>query len=334
MKVAFLLNEGFSIEHREIPSPKEDEVIIRLGFCGICGTDLHKIADPLFPRPVVLGHEIAGTVAKVGVNVNKFSVGDRVFVAHHVPCFTCASCQRGDFSLCPHFKETNVYPGGFSEFIKLSQEHVAYTLYKVPKIMTLEQASFIEPLSCCIHGQRKLGVRAGDRVLIMGAGSIGLLQMQLARLNLAKEVYVSDVSPSRLNLARKLGADDTFNIREHSLEEYLSSYGKMDMIIIAAGVVSLLNEALHLVNRGGRILVFASLHGNTELDVSRFFADEIKIGGAYSSTPYDYPIAIQLLAQKKVVVDDMISSIVPLENIEEGIRLAQDPKELKVLIKG
>ncbi|MDA8192497.1 MAG: alcohol dehydrogenase catalytic domain-containing protein [Thermaerobacter sp.] len=333
MKVATLTHEGFVINQIERPLASRDEVVIQVGACGICGTDILKATDPTFPRPAVLGHEISGIISEIGSNVRDLSVGDRVFVAHHVPCFTCEVCQRGDYSLCPHFKQTNVFPGGFSEFIKVSREHVAHTLHKIPDNISIEAATFIEPLSCCIHGQKIMGLQAGDRVLIMGVGPIGLLHLQLARANLAREVYVSDISPHRIQKAMELGAHAGFDVSRQSLSEYLSPMSQINAVIITAPLKSLLRDAVNIVARGGRIMVFSPFDGTLELNVKRFFDDEIKIMGAYSSTPYDYPLAIQLLEQQKVLVEPLISQVLPLHQIDDGIKLARESKELKILLR-
>lgn len=333
MKVATLTHEGFVVQEMKRPRPSPEEVVIHVGACGICGTDILKSSDPTFPRPAVLGHEISGTIFEVGDRVRGLSVGDRVFVAHHVPCFTCDVCQRGDYSLCAHFKETNVFPGGFSEFIKISSEHVAHTLHKIPDNVSIEEATFIEPLSCCIHGQKVIGIKPGDTVLIMGVGPIGLLHLQLARANLAKEIFVTDISQHRIQKALELGADAGFNVEIKSLFDYLPSSSKINVVIITANVKTLLNDAIKVVARGGRILVFSPLDGSLEVNVNRFFDDEVKIAGAYSSTPYDYPLAIQLMTQQRVLVEPLISHILPLDQIDDGINLARHAREFKIVMR-
>lgn len=252
-----------------------DEVLIKMKVCGLCGTDIHKAVDKTVEPPITLGHEIAGEVIAAGDDVMDFNVGDRVFVAHHVPCFTCTYCKRGYYSLCPQFKMTNVDPGGFSEYIRVPALHVKHTMGKLPDELSDEAGAMVEPLACCLHGFEQISINPSDQVLILGAGQIGCLQIQLANHFLAGQVIVSDVNPYRLEKAKEVGATHVIRADEEAVQEQvnrLTDGHGADIVIISAGISFLLEQAMHCVARGGTVLVFAPFTKNDiPIPAYRFF---------------------------------------------------------------
>ena len=183
MKASFYIGErNFELREVPIPSIGSDEILIKMRACGICGTDVHKAIHGTVVPSTVLGHEVAGTVVEIGEEVNKFSVGDHVAVAHHAPCMVCLACLKGHHSLCSQYLQTNIVPGGFSEYIRLPRENVQKTVYKFPFEVNFEAAAFMEPLACCLRGFDRGNFRTSDNVLILGAGPIGLLHLQIALL--------------------------------------------------------------------------------------------------------------------------------------------------------
>lgn len=330
--------DDFRYEERPVPEMGDDEVLIAMRTCGLCGTDIHKAVHQTVPTPTVLGHEIAGDVVRVGARVKTFQEGDKVFVAHHVPCFTCHYCLRGHYSLCPQFKQTNLDPGGFSEFIRVPAFHVQHTMGKLPDGVSYDEGAMVEPVACCLHGFHAIDMRPGNSVLIMGAGQIGCLHAQIARHFLADLIIVSDVNPFRLKKAKQLGADVTINVAEEDTVERvmeLTDKRGVDIVIIAAGVSALLAEAMTCAARGGQILVFSPFKREpVEVPAFRFFEDELRVVGTYSSTPYDYEPALQLIKNGVIQVEDMVTHRFPLAQLHEAITLANNPKSdvLKVLI--
>lgn len=317
---------------------EEGEVLIKMNVCGLCGTDIHKAIDKTVQPPITLGHEIAGEIIEVGAGVTEFHVGDRIFVAHHVPCFTCTYCKRGHYSLCPQFKATNVDPGGFSEYIRVPALHVKHTMGKLPDDISDEAGAMVEPLACCLHGFDLISMKPGDQVLILGSGQIGCLQVQLANHFLADQVIVSDVNPYRLEKAKEVGASHTIHANEtdvlEKVAELTNGHGA-DIVIISAGVSHLLEQAMHCVARGGTVLVFAPFAKmDTTIPAYRFFEDEISIVGAYSSTPYNYTTALELLKKGVIDMEKMVTHRFPLSRLGEAIELAHDTTKevLKVLI--
>lgn len=340
MKVAAFYNkEQINYEDRQIPPIGEEEVLVRMEFCGLCGTDIHKVIDEMVPPETVLGHEVSGKIVKVGAKIKDYKVGDRVFVAHHVPCFTCHYCKRGSYSLCAQFKQTNLDPGGFSEYIRVPALHVKHTMGLLPDGMSYEEGALVEPIACCLHGFELIDTHPGDTILIMGAGQIGLLQVQIAKALLAFKIIVSDINPYRLDKSLEFGADEAINSQNENVVKKvleLTNGQGADVIIISASIQSLLPEAMECVARGGTVLVFAPLKDtDVAIPAARFFNDEIKVIGSYSSNPYNYEKAINMLRNKIFRVEDMITHRFSLSELDKAIATAHNPSErvLKVLIK-
>ena len=326
----------------DLPTPEisDNEVLIKMLACGLCGTDIQKIRSDSVTKPTVLGHEVVGQIVKKGKNINNYELGDRVITAIHVPCFTCHYCNKGHYTICEQFRTNNIDPGGFAEFIRIPELHLKHLTHKVSDKVTDEEATLIEPIACCLHGLKQADIRPDDSVLIMGAGTIGILHAQLAKIKGANKVIVSDMSEYKLQKALKVGCDYAINITEKDIISEVNQITNgqgVDVIVIAAGVSSLVSDAVNMVRRAGRIIVFSGFDKNklVTLDASRFFKDEISIIGTYSVTPYEFPEALDLLEKRKLNTDEMITHVFPLDKLSEAIDLSTDPKQsvLKVIIK-
>ncbi|HWN81917.1 MAG TPA: alcohol dehydrogenase catalytic domain-containing protein, partial [Candidatus Udaeobacter sp.] len=201
-------NRDVRLEERPLPRVGPGEMLVRVEASGICGSDLMEWyrKDKV---PLVLGHEIAGVVAEVGTGVTKFAVGDRVVATHHVPCNTCGHCLRGNHTVCETLRRTHFDPGGFAEYLRLEPVHVDRGVLKLPDEVTLEDATFVEPLGCALRAQRRAGLLPGRSVLVIGSGIAGLLHVQAARAAGASPIVAVDMREPRLELARRLGADAT-----------------------------------------------------------------------------------------------------------------------------
>jgi len=192
---------------QEMPTPKisDDELLLKVMASGICGSDVTEwYRVPKAPK--VLGHEATGVITQVGKNVNKYKVGDRIFVSHHVPCNKCRYCLKGNHTACETLHTTNYYPGGFAQFIRVPKINIENGVYKLPDDMSFEEGTFIEPLACVIRGQRLAAIKKDETVLIIGGGLAGILHTQLAKIKGVNNIVVVDVNPSRLKLAEKLAA--------------------------------------------------------------------------------------------------------------------------------
>lgn len=326
----------------DLPTPEisDNEVLIKMLACGLCGTDIQKIRGDSVTKPTVLGHEVVGQIVKKGKNINNYQLGDRVITAIHVPCFTCHYCNKGHYTICEQFRTNNIDPGGFAEFIRIPELHLKHLTHKVSDNVTDEEATLIEPIACCLHGLKQADIRPDDSVLIMGAGTIGILHAQLAKIKGANKVIVSDMSEYKLQKALKVGCDYAINITEKDIISEVNQITNgqgVDVIVIAAGVSSLVSDAVNMVRRAGRIIVFSGFDKNklVTLDASRFFKDEISIIGTYSVTPYEFPEVLDLLEKRKLNTDEMITHVFPLDKLSEAIDLSTDPKQsvLKVIIK-
>lgn len=330
---------NFQTEDRSLRELKAGEALIKMHACGLCGTDIHKAVHKSAKPGTVLGHEVGGEIVKLGDGVSDFKVGDRVFLAHHVPCFTCHDCLRGHHTVCRQWKETNIEPGGFSEFIIASALHVKHTMVKLPDSMTYEQAAMMEPAACALRAIERSGIRPGDRVMVMGSGQVGAILLQLAKNKLARTVIANDVSDFRLDLAKKLGADATIHGLKTDVKQAVMDLtdGKgLDVIFVAAAVPSLLSTALDCVAKGGTVLSFAIFSEETTVSVlaNRIGIDEVSLIGSYSSTPFEYPAVLELINNKAIDVDAMITHRFPLEKMSEAIQTATDPTAqcMKVMI--
>ena len=327
-------------EDLPIPEISDNEVLIKMLACGLCGTDIQKIRGDSVNKPTVLGHEVVGEIVKKGKNVSKFEIGDRVITAIHVPCFTCHYCNKGHYTICEQFRTNNIDPGGFAEFIRIPELHLNHLTHKVSNNVTDEEATLIEPIACCLHGLKQADIRPNDSVLIMGAGTIGILHAQLAKIKGANKVIVSDMSEFKLQKALKVGCDYAINIKEKNIIDEVNKITDgqgVDVIVIAAGVSSLVADAVNMVRRAGKIIVFSGFDKNklVTLDVSRFFKDEISIMGTYSVTPYEFPEALDLLEKRKLNTEEMITHVYPLKKLSEAIDISTNPEQpvLKVIIK-
>ncbi|OCG12049.1 zinc-dependent dehydrogenase [Gilliamella apicola] len=323
-----------------IPEISDNEVLIKMLACGLCGTDIQKIRGDTVNKPTVLGHEVVGEIVKKGKNVSKFEIGDRVITAIHVPCFTCHYCNKGHYTICEQFRTNNIDPGGFAEFIRIPELHLNHLTHKVSNNVTDEEATLIEPIACCLHGLKQADIRPNDSVLIMGAGTIGILHAQLAKIKGANKVIVSDMSKFKLQKALNVGCDYAINIKEKNIIDEVNKITDgqgVDVIVIAAGVSSLVADAVNMVRRAGKIIVFSGFDKNklVTIDVSRFFKDEISIIGTYSVTPYEFPEALDLLEKRKLNTKEMITHVYPLNKLSEAIDISTNPEQpvLKVIIK-
>jgi L-iditol 2-dehydrogenase len=327
---------GVRIEERPMPQPEPSDIILRVDSCGICGTDLLKFRQQSVSDGTVLGHEVVGTVADRGQDVRKFELGDRVVVAHHVPCYQCHYCLRGSLTMCRHFKETNLDPGGFAEYVRVPGSHVEHTAFKVPDSVTDDEAIFMEPLACCVRNMNRLALAANDTVLLVGLGSIGQMMVDLFR-NRDCQVFGLDLKEERCKLAVKRGAfacatelNDKF-VRE--IKQLTEERG-VDVLLLTAGHMALVNQVLPLVRDGGKINLFASLGGNDESNILEYlYHREISLVPTYSATPDSLEEALQMIEDKSVEVNSLLTDRLPLKDLYDGITRLNNQEAMKILIR-
>ena len=323
----------------EIPKPEsgDDEILLKVMASGICGSDVIEwYRVPKAPR--VLGHEATGVIEKVGVNVKRFKVGDRVFVSHHVPCNKCRYCLKGHHTACETLHKTNYFPGGFAQYIRVPRINVEHGVYRLPSGMSFEEGTFIEPFACVIRGQRLADVRKEDSLLVIGFGVSGILHVQLAKMKGLERIVVSDINPYRLELARKFGADYAIDAKENLPQKLREvNDGKLaDQVVVCTGATQAAFTALECVDKGGTILFFAVPEPTVNLPVpiNQFWRNEITIKTSYGAAPNDLKKSLAILAQKKLNVKDMITHRLGLRQAAEGFRLmAAAGESLKVIVE-
>lgn len=262
----------------EMPKPKigEDEFLLEVKACGICGSDLMEWYR-VKKAPLVLGHEATGQIVEVGKKVTRFKKGDRVFVSHHVPCNTCLYCLQGNHTVCETLHTTNFYPGGFSQYVRVPWLNVASGTFLLPDEISYEEGTFIEPLACIVRGQRMVNLKAKQSVLILGSGISGLLHLALAKAKGAGRIVVTDVNEFRLNKAKELGADSVINAAQGSIVSIIKE--AFDLVIICTSALVAFQDALRLVDRAGTILCFAPTEPGLTLavPVNEFWRKNIKL---------------------------------------------------------
>ncbi len=331
-------NRDVRVEEMPVPQIGHGEILVRIEASGLCGSDgmewyrLHK-------APLVLGHEVAGEVVEVGKDVQAFRVGDRVSVAHHVPCNTCHYCVNGHHSACKTLQSTNFDPGGFCEFVRVPSINVDRGVFTFGEEVSYEDATFVEPLGCVIRGQRIARLRAGNTVFVAGCGISGQLHIQTARAMGAGRIVAMDTIPFRLEMAKRFGADAVI-ATDRNVPEQLRDLNDgllADLVIICRG--KWMPQALHSVERGGTVLFFAG--GREEDRIPRpvndlFWRTEITLTSSYAAPPADSIAALNLIRSKRVPVGEMITHRLALADAVEGFHLLTHPTEqdsMKVIIE-
>jgi L-iditol 2-dehydrogenase len=337
--LAAVYYNNIDVRIQEMPTPEiaDDEILMKVMACGICGSDVTEwYRVPKAPK--VLGHEATGVIAKTGKNVTRYHVGDRVFVSHHVPCNKCRYCLRGHHTACETLHTTNYYPGGFAQYVRVPKINVEQGVYPLPKDMSFEEGTFIEPLACVVRGQRLAELQKDDTVLIIGGGLAGNLHAQLARAKGVQNVIVAGVNQYRLRLAEKFGAHHTIDGRVNVPQELKKINGGQlaDQVFVCKGAASAALTALECVDRGGTILFFAVPDPTVRipLPITEFWRNEITLKTSYGAAPRDLEESLAVLAQKRLNVADMITHRFGIQQAAEGFRLmAESGESLKIIIE-
>ena len=332
------------VERVPIPSIGEGEVLFRVAACGICGTDIKKIHHGFIAPPQILGHELAGTVVEVGRGVGKFKPGDRVVSFHHIPCGACFYCEKKLFSQCAGYKKTGLTAGfdpnggGFAEYVRAMPWIVERGMIALPPSVSFEEATFVEPVNTCLKAVRKARVAAGETVLVIGQGPIGMLLTLVAK-NEGAIVYTSDPMSGRREASERFGAAEAFDPNTTNLATELrkKTHGRgADAVLLAAPSPSLVPEALSIARPGGRVLLFAHNDPVLRLDfpAAAVGVEEKEILGSYSADVDVQAESAVLVFTRRLPVREMISHRFPLERIAEALELAARPKHdtLKVVI--
>ncbi len=332
------------VEEVPVPEVRDGEVLIKVAVCGVCGTDIKKIFHRYVEPPQILGHELAGTVVAVGRGVTKWKPGDRVMSFHHIPCGKCFYCERRLFSQCKQYKTTGLTAGftpnggGFAEYVKAMPWVAERGIVALPDDVTFEEATFIEPINTILKAVQKARVAAGETVLVIGCGPIGLQLLMVAKLA-GPRLYTSDPMAVRRAKSLSLGAIESFDPSGGKLVDEIKARTEgrgADAVLVAVAHPTVVVEALAAARPGGRVLLFAANDPVTKIEfpAAAVGIDEKEILGSYSAAVDIQEAAAELVLRKKLPVMDIVTHRFPLDRIQEALELAARPTEesLKVLI--
>jgi len=339
MRVAKWYNNR-DVRVEEVPTPQigRGELLVRVAASGICGSDVMEWYR-LDRAPLVLGHEIAGEVIGVGEGIEQYREGDRVAVAHHVPCNTCHYCLSGHPTVCDTLRRTNFDPGGFAEYVRLPAINVDRGVFLLPDEVSFEEATFVEPLACVLRGQRRASLQPGQSVLVIGSGISGLLHVQLARALGAGLIVATDISDYRLEAAKRFGADVVIHADEYSPDRLREANQDClaDLAIVCTGAASAIVQALQSVERGGTVLFFAPTAPGITIPISindLFWRTDVTLTTSYAGGPADYAAALKLIHARRVPVREMITHRLSLAETGLGFQFVTEAHDsLKVIIE-
>lgn len=327
------------IQETEIPRVGDGEVLVKVKAATTCGTDLkiyqRGYVEKIIKLPTIFGHEWAGEVVDVGTKLEWPQKGMRVRAGNSAPCLHCTMCQKGKYNLC----ENMIWLwGAYAEYIKVPARMVLVNMQEILAHVSYEEASLAEPLACVLHGVEEAGVKLGDNVAIIGAGPIGLLHLLTVKKMGAEKTIMIDLVDERLDFAKKVGADETINSgRENAMEkvrEYTSGYGA-DVAIEAIGVPATWEQALKLARKGGTVLEFGGCPPGTEirLDAEQLHYGEMKVLGAFHTTPLHFRKALSLIASRTIDVRPLITRKMKLAQLREAFNILSTSKnEIKIAI--
>ncbi|KAI0360491.1 NADP+-dependent D-mannitol dehydrogenase [Trametes cingulata] len=339
MMKAVYYHKPREFEVREVPIPQigDDEVLLKVRACGVCGTDQHVHEGEFIAAfPLIPGHEVVGEIAEVGRNVKDFAKGDRVVADPSVLCGSCFYCRRGQALLCENYKGVGVsLPGGFAEY-------VAFDAKKVYKIHNLsdEEATLVEPAACAVHGMDKLDAPVGVDALIIGSGPTGLILAQLLKLNGATRVVIAANKGIKMDIAKQLEAGDEYIEldREDPSAQWedlkkRNPYG-FDVVVEASGSAKVANDAIDYVRRGGTLMVYG-VYSNDALvhwPPSKIFLNEIRIIGSFAQT-FCFPRAVAYLDSGKVRVKGLVTDVYPVAEFEKVLDKMRSKTAVKIAVK-
>lgn len=314
MKAAFVKDSSrVVVEDVEKPILGTGDVLVKMRACGICGSDLEKVFGKYSQPSTRLGHEPSGTIEKVGENVTDFKKGDRVFVHHHVPCYSCHFCLHGNETMCEKYSETNLSPCGLAEEFIVPQWNVNHGgILKIPNSMSFEEAAMIEPLACCIRAWDKFSFQKGDSTAIFGVGATGMMHVMLSIVHEFDKIFCIDLNEFRLEFAKKFNITDAIkssvpDVKQKILDQ--TDNRGVDVAIVATGSLQALSSAIDLVRKGGTVVMFGvpSKDAMINLNMSVIYSKEITMISSYAASDSDTKAALELIESSKIDVKKLIT---------------------------
>lgn len=334
LKAAVLVQGGAEVKELPEPVAGDGELVVRMMACGLCGTDMEKLRGQYTAAMPIIGHEPAGVVEQVGSGIDSFKRGDRVFVHHHVPCGRCKFCLAGSETMCPSYRKSNIYPGGFSELFKAPAWNVSRGgVISLPAGMSFDLGALVEPTACCIRGLRRVGLEGVKNAFIVGCGPVGLTHAILLRRN-GIEVIASDVNKKRLLFAQEFGASHlvTPDSAESEVKKLTDGDGA-DLSIVASGNAEAIRLALSSTRRGGRVLLFGVPEKGSRLDydLADLFTSEVSIITSYGATERETNEAISILS-RETQVEKMVTHHIKLDDFKKAIEVYNSGEAVKIVI--
>lgn len=324
MKIAVIEKEHIVVKNVDkITLGDRKGAIVKVLGCGLCGSDIVKFREHISKEGTVLGHEIVAEIVEINSDT-KFKTGEKIVTSHHIPCGTCDYCRHGNVSMCKHFKSTNIRPGGFSEYVYLSEEHLQNVAHPMPENLSEIEASFYEPLGCCVRAVKRAKLMNGSKVLVVGLGSIGILMSQALKAY-GMNVMGCDLIQDRIERLQNLGIDAVDSRDLEQAEEF-------DAVFMTSGADKAIDVALKTIKSGGTILVFSSTPHNTGYPNNEIYYRELTVLGSYSPAPVDLKDSLELLRTGKVNVKDL-STVYSLDDIQKAFDDTIANRIMKAYIK-
>lgn len=338
LKAAVLYGKK-NIKNEEVNLPaNQHNIMIKITACGICMSDVKAYQEGqshYCKPPIILGHEYVGTIVKISKKNEDFKNGDRVAVIHAVNCGYCSYCQRGLFELCENKQRPS--NGGFAEYVSINEKFAKIALLKIPDKLSTNEATFLEPIACCIESIEKCNIGLGEIIVIIGAGVMGLLLLQLSLLKGSSKVIVSEINEYRRNIAKSLGAT-VVNPEEIDLKKFITEetdYQGADVAITTVFKEDIIKECFLFIRKQGTVFIFGSAIQNPDLLINsnKIHYDQINIMGSSAYKPFHFNIALKLLKENRISVTPLITSIEPLKNIKKALDNYIKPENLKIIIR-
>lgn len=324
MNIAVIDNDKISVTQTEdLKLNGQKGAIVKVLGCGLCGSDIVKFREHISKNGTVLGHEIVAQISEINSDTD-FKIGDKIVTSHHIPCGKCNFCKHGNVSMCEHFKNTNIRPGGFSEYVYLSEEHLQNVAHLMPENLTEVEASFYEPLGCCVRAVKRANLMNDSKVLVIGLGSIGILMSQALKA-FGMKVTGCDLLPERIEFLKNLDIESLDSRKLAQNQEY-------DAVFMTSGADKAIDVALKNIRNGGTILVFSSTPQNTGYANNEIYYRELTVMGSYSPSPVDLKDSLELLKNRKVNVKNM-STIYKLNDIQKAFDDTINNRIMKAYIK-
>ncbi|MEX1054270.1 MAG: zinc-dependent dehydrogenase [Nitrosopumilaceae archaeon] len=340
MKAAFVKGPA-QVEVRMVDKPtiSHDEIMVKMRACGVCGSDLEKIYGQYSQPSMRLGHEPSGIISEIGQNVKNFKKGDRVFVHHHVPCYSCHYCLHGNETMCEKYSETNLVPCGLAEEFVVPEWNVNHGgVIKLPDLMSFDEAAMIEPLACCIRAWKKIQAKDGDSVAIFGIGPTGMMHVMLSKMHGMQDIFCFDVNDFRLDFAKKFGITESIKSTDPKAQEKILEKTQnrgVDVAIVATGSLNAITQAVEFVRKGGTIILFGvpSRDAKLSLDVSKVYSKEITITPSYAASDTDTMNAFKLIQDNKIDVKKLITHKFDLSESHKALEYAHKGNDsMKIII--